>query len=103
MVIHGADLVVLPYRRMLNSGAALAALSFQRPIMGPAAGAMKEVRDRIGSDFVRTYEGSFGEATLEWLDVTSRDQDALERRLCREFGWSDIATRTATFYRSLAS
>ena len=105
--MHAADLVVLPYRRVLNSGAALAALSFLRPIMVPAAGAMKELRDGIGSDFVRTYEGSLGEATLacalEWLDVTPRDQAALERRLCREFGWSDIAARTATFYRSLAS
>ena len=35
-VFHAADFVVLPYRRILTSGAAMLALGFARPVIAPA-------------------------------------------------------------------
>lgn len=56
--LRAADLVVLPYAEILNSGSAILALSFDRPILVPAQGALVELYDIVGSDWVRLYEGA---------------------------------------------
>lgn len=38
-----ADVVVLPYKRILTSGSALGALSFSRPVIAPDVGMIKEI------------------------------------------------------------
>jgi beta-1,4-mannosyltransferase len=54
---RAADVVVLPYREILNSGTALLALSFDRPVLLPEAGAGSELTRRVGAEWVYTYEG----------------------------------------------
>lgn len=61
---RAADVVVLPYREILNSGTALLALSFDRPVLLPRAGAGAELTRRIGGDWVYTYEGELGAADV---------------------------------------
>jgi beta-1,4-mannosyltransferase len=56
--LRAADLVVLPFTQITNSGSALLALSFDRPVLVPALGAMGELQALVGHDWVRTYEGS---------------------------------------------
>lgn len=57
-----ADLVVLPYRdikndrNMFNSGIALVALSFNRPILVPNQGAMRDLYEQVGAEWVRTFD-----------------------------------------------
>jgi glycosyltransferase involved in cell wall biosynthesis len=51
---HG---VVLPYRKILNSGSAIHALSRARPVLVPAVGSMSELAELVGQDWVRLYEG----------------------------------------------
>jgi glycosyltransferase involved in cell wall biosynthesis len=53
--LRAADLVVLPYREILNSGSAVLALSFDRPVLLPALGAAPELQQLVGSRWVRTY------------------------------------------------
>jgi glycosyltransferase involved in cell wall biosynthesis len=55
--LNATDLVVLPYKAILNSGSAILALSFDKPILVPALGALAEVREIVGHDWVRLYEG----------------------------------------------
>lgn len=55
--LRAADLAVLPYRRILNSGAALLALSADRPVLVPAIGAMPELAATVDAGWVRLYEG----------------------------------------------
>lgn len=55
-----ADLVVLPYRAVLNSGSALYALSAGRPVLVPRTPTFAELSERVGPGWVRTYEGSLG-------------------------------------------
>ena len=52
-----SDLVVLPYRHILNSGTVFLALSFGRPVLVPDKGAMREQRKRFGPEWVRLYAG----------------------------------------------
>lgn len=51
--MHAADLAVLPYRGILNSGAFLLAQTFGLPVVGPRVGALRELGDRA---HVRLFE-----------------------------------------------
>ena len=56
--IGQAELVVLPYREMHNSGAALLALSLVRPILAPSNPVTEALRDEVGRSWVHTYAGA---------------------------------------------
>ena len=94
------DLVVLPYRRILNSGTLMLALAFRRPVLVPDRGTMRELQDRFGDDWIRVYDGELNESTimaaLEWavqpnrpaLDFTGLD-------------WTSIAVLTRNVYDAM--
>ncbi len=92
-----ADLVVLPYRRILNSGALILALSFGRPVLVPALGSMVEHAQSFGEDWVRLYEGELGAAMLadacRWARGTVRAELDL-----RPLDWPRLAARTREIY-----
>ena len=72
LYFRAADLVVLPYREILNSGAAVLALSFDRPVLLPDLGACRELGQQVGGNWVTTYD-----------ELTSK---ALESALARAAG-----------------
>jgi glycosyltransferase involved in cell wall biosynthesis len=100
--LRAADLVVLPYRDILNSGSALLALSFDRPVLVPRRGAMDDLAAAVGDAWVRTYDGEL---------TTNELRDALwwatRRRPWRapldDLGWDRIAQQTHYVYRALMS
>lgn len=53
--IGRAELVVLPYREMHNSGAALLALSLARPILVPSNAVTEALSREVGPGWVHTY------------------------------------------------
>ena len=55
--IGEAELVVLPYQEMHNSGAALLALSLGRPVLVPQNAVTEALANEVGSDWVLTYPG----------------------------------------------
>lgn len=92
--ITAAQLIVLPYRHMHNSGTALAALSLDRPVLVPVNDATQALAAEVGPGWVHFYSGH--------LTV-----DALERALAaptpsnppdlsaREWGGAGLAHREA--------
>lgn len=58
--VAAADLVVLPYRAVLNSGSAMYALSAARPVLVPSTPTFVELGERVGPGWVRTYAGDLG-------------------------------------------
>lgn len=62
--IGEAHLVVLPYRRMHNSGAMLLALSLGRPVLVPDNAVNRDLAEEVGSGWVRTYSGELDGAAL---------------------------------------
>jgi glycosyltransferase involved in cell wall biosynthesis len=96
-----ADLVVLPYREILNSGTAVLALSFNKPVLVPRKGAMSELQTLVGSNWVRTYEGELRTEELtraiQWAKEEHRPGvaglDSLE--------WNRVAEQTLAAYRRL--
>jgi beta-1,4-mannosyltransferase len=55
--VQQAQLVVLPYRELHNSGALLLALSFGRPVLVPENPVTLALGDEVGPGWVRTYSG----------------------------------------------
>jgi glycosyltransferase involved in cell wall biosynthesis len=98
-----ADLVVLPYRDILNSGTALLALSFNRPILVPCCGAMGELCSSVGPEWVRTYQGELDtdelECALLWATESPRPQEATLSGL----EWPEIAGQTLRAYADIIS
>lgn len=97
-----SDLIVFPYRDILNSGSALLALSFDRPVLVPRLGAMGELRECIGADWVATYDGELTAPTLnaavEWARTVPRGRcqplDSLD--------WAAIAVATLHAFREVS-
>jgi len=99
--LRAADLVVLPYVEILNSGAALLALSFDRPVLAPAMGSVVFLRERVGEAWVRGYDGDLDSAelgaALQWaVDATRPAFAPLD-----SLSWEDAARTTEAAFRSL--
>lgn len=62
--LAAADLIVLPYRDILNSGGLLMALSAGRPVLCPAVGSIPEVAAAVGPGWVRCFADKMGSADL---------------------------------------
>lgn len=100
LYLEAADLVVLPFREILNSGSAILALSFDRPVLVPRHGALAQLSDEIGNDWIMTYDGDLTPAILF---------RALERAISmrgkiaplESLEWPLIARQTRDIYRSL--
>jgi len=103
LFLRSADLLVFPYREIQNSGTALLALSFERPVLVPERGAMAELRDAVGAEWVRTYRGGLSAETLvaamAWAEEAPRDGAALGRRL----DWDAIGRETVRAYEAVAA
>lgn len=56
-VVTSSELIVLPYRFMHNSGAALVALSLGRPVLVPANAVNRALGEEVGQGWVYTFEG----------------------------------------------
>lgn len=69
---RAADLVVLPYREILNSGTALLALSFDRPVLLPETGAGAELVRRVGGSWVHVYRDEITSADIDGALHSSR-------------------------------
>ncbi len=63
-VVSAADRVVLPYRRVLNSGAALFALGIGRPVLLPRSPSFEALQQRVGGAWVALYDGPLSAADL---------------------------------------
>lgn len=62
--VSEAELVVLPYRQMHNSGTLLLALSLARPVLAPWSESNAAIAEEVGPGWVFLYEGEFDAALL---------------------------------------
>ncbi len=92
-----ADAVVLPFDSILNSGSVLLALSFNRVALAPRLGALPEIESKVGSQWLRLYDGSLTTAMLQELRTANPPEHA-EADLTA-FDWNSIADRTLELYR----
>lgn len=95
-----ADLVVLAYRRILNSGTLMLALSFARPVLAPEQGSLLDYQRRFGADWVRLYRHEVD--STELLSATAWAKDTQRPPLdWSGLDWDTIAHQTRQIYDSL--
>jgi beta-1,4-mannosyltransferase len=102
-IVDSADAVVLPYRDILNSGAALFALSRNRPILAPNIGSLPELRETVGSEWIYLYHGEFDQCVLvdfiRWMRRTKRDEVAP----LDPYAWSRVGRDLGEFIELIRS
>ena len=99
-----ADLVVLPYRQIDQSGVLFSALAFGRPLLLTNVGGFPEVAATGGAELVEPGEPEELGAAMRRLladDERRRELGAAAARAAAEvYSWDRIAERTLGLYRS---
>lgn len=97
--MNAADVVVLPYRDFLTSGAVILAMSFSKPIIGPAIGCMIDVLDNKGSIMYNPLEKeSLLKAMKKTLGVDLKRMGNHNFELAKQLQWDKIAKKTYEVY-----
>jgi glycosyltransferase involved in cell wall biosynthesis len=99
--LQACDLLVFPFRDILNSGSVILALSFDRPVLIPAKGAMAEVQAVVGRDWVMTFDGELTPALLAEAVDWARSAPRAKRCDLAALDWGMIAEKTEQAYGEL--
>lgn len=100
-VFRAIDLLVIPYRNVLNSGSVLLSLSFDTPVLVPDLGSMKELKQNVGAEWVKTYNGELKARDLMQAIAAVKEEKPKECNKIDRFGWDRIAKETFEAYSEL--
>jgi beta-1,4-mannosyltransferase len=93
---NAADLTIIPYGENFNSGVAFLSLSFNKPICCPNTPTFVELKENVGSKWVKLYDGAFSYETfkncLEDMPAEGEKPDL------SKYEWSFVALKLAEFY-----
>jgi beta-1,4-mannosyltransferase len=98
-VACSAELVVLPYREMHNSGGALTALSLDRPVLVPSNDVNERLSREVGPGWVHTYRGELTGAVLSQALADVRSTPRAERPDLSRREWDAAGRRHVAAYR----
>jgi len=101
-----ADIIVLPYRRIDQSGVLMVALAFGKPIVASRVGGFAEtLQDGVHGFLVEPGNvESLAQALTRLLsddELRARMASAVERLAGEELSWSNIAKQTVRLYQTL--
>lgn len=92
-IVSAAELVVLPYRFMHNSGGTLAALSLDRPVLIPQNEANTALAEEVGPGWVHTYADELDADDLRRTLTTVQNGDRSARPDLSRREWDDAGIR----------
>jgi glycosyltransferase involved in cell wall biosynthesis len=100
-----ADLVVLPYRNIEQSGVLYSALAFGRPLVLSSVGGFPEIAERGAARLVPPEDPEALAAALNDLLADQAAREGLGAAAAREatstYSWERIAEQTMDLYRDL--
>jgi len=91
---RAADLIVLPFIEILNSGSAILALSFDRPILVPAQGSLLDLQKLVGKEWVMLYEKELTPTVLSEALLWAATHRNPPRPSLEAFDWNEIGAAT---------
>ncbi len=99
--MSAADVVILPYKAILNSGALLLALSYNRPVIAPHMGAIIDLQKNLGMQWIYGYAGELTPACLQHALFAL--EHSVRTPICPldSYNWDKLAVSTRDFYRQL--
>ena len=98
-LLAAANLVVLPYREIANSGSAILALSLNRPVLAPARGSLLQLRAQVEDDWLRLYPDELTPQAL--TEAVAAAPPATTAPNLAALDWPHIARETLDFFKSL--
>jgi beta-1,4-mannosyltransferase len=97
--MRATDCVIAPTSLAVYSGAAMLALSYDRPVMLPHRGTFIEMRETLGAEWVHTYEGGLRASVLRCaFDV---EQPSGSPPLEQHHDWAVTGRMMLEVYREL--
>lgn len=96
VLVQSMDLVVLPYRAILNSASLLYALSCGRPTLVPDVPTLKEVADSVGGNAVSFYRPPLSADALKRAVASAPAPQAFD---LSAFDWTRIGALTLEFFQ----
>lgn len=98
--MNAADIVVLPYRDILTSGAVILAMSFSKPVIAPAMGCIPDILDNGGNLLYNPLEkDGLLKAMKRALDIGLKKIGKHNFELAKQLQWNDIAKKTYEVYQ----
>jgi beta-1,4-mannosyltransferase len=101
--MSAADQVILPYREILNSGALLLALSYNRPVIAPHMGAVADLQQKLGLRWIYGYAGELSPECLERALDALNESASSEICPLDDYNWDSLAAATLSLYRQTAT
>ncbi len=98
-----AELVVLPYKEMHNSGAVLLALSLDRPVLVPRSEHSRALAQEVGAGWVLEYDGPLTAEVLRSGLAQARSTVRSQRPDLDRRDWGGIGAAHAEVYRRARS
>lgn len=99
--LDDSDGCILPYRIILNSGAALFALSRNRPVMAPRLGTLPELQNEVGKDWVDLYDGEISGDELKAFCARVRMATSRQANL-ELYEWKPIGEQIGQFFDQIS-
>ncbi|WP_116809840.1 glycosyltransferase family 4 protein [Steroidobacter cummioxidans] len=97
LYVGAADVVVLPFEDILNSGSVFLALSFNRAVLAPNLGALPEIQSHVGARWVTLFSGQLtSEHLLQAMDDACLDEG--QTADLSAYDWDAIGQRTLELY-----
>lgn len=102
-IFSDADIVVLPYLNVTNSGSAILSFSLKKPIIVPRSGAFSDIPGNLGFFFDPTGSNNLKNALIAAYrnrnKIKKMGQNAYE--YVSGLDWSDSALKLSRIYKSL--
>lgn len=97
--LQAADLFVMPFKEVLNSGSIMLAMSFGKPVIAPRVGSIPEVVNPGCSVlFDQAGSGQIKEALVRSLDLNLEKAQAEARRVAQSYSPNIMARRLIESY-----
>lgn len=97
-----ADVVVLPYRTILNSGSAQLAFSFARPVIAPRLACLPDVESEgLGLAFEPEDVDGLADCLVNSVSLKSREYQQQAKRYADEYTGNDMSRDFVTLLREL--
>ena len=93
-----AEVVVLPYRFMHNSGSVLAALSLDRPVLVPRNAANDALAAEVGAEWILSYEGDLSADDLAAASAQIAQHPPVGRPDLSRRSWGEVGLRHREAY-----
>jgi len=98
LYMGAADLAVLSYKKILNSGTLMLFFSYSLPVLAPSLGSLAELQEEAGKEWLFLYEG---ELSGDLIQAAISNATHMQGRIfdMKPYEWDGIALKTLELYK----